>query len=382
MNVAPYPWHRLRRLTRGQARLESTVAGWIAARSRGDRLGALVGGPVRVEVVESRCDGGRVTVPQRGGQAAIGPAFDPHAARCQVRVGGTELDVRGSSLGVRRIAQRVLGGPPELAAARPLGVVERSLWALVVATALEDLGVAGEVWPELDDIGAPDHRRGTAHAGTTDMLDEESATTVELSVVLGTIPLAVELAVPPSLALRVPPPRAWPRWFETTWIDVPIVLGRCALHRDDLARLAVRSLVTLERAGEYLVSLERAGEQLVGSAVSRRKASRPVVAELGAFCGSVGLRATAGALDAEVATGYVPRDMSLPDDAHVELTVGLGTTQLSLRQLADLSLGQIIQLGRPLAGPFELRAEGRVVGRGELVEVDGELAVRIVSLGD
>jgi flagellar motor switch/type III secretory pathway protein FliN len=72
--------------------------------------------------------------------------------------------------------------------------------------------------------------------------------------------------------------------------------------------------------------------------------------------------------------------MSLPDDAHVELTVALGTTQLSLRQVVELAIGQIIQLGRPLAGPFELRAAGRIVGRGELVDVDGELGVRIVSL--
>jgi type III secretion protein Q len=74
--------------------------------------------------------------------------------------------------------------------------------------------------------------------------------------------------------------------------------------------------------------------------------------------------------------------MSMPDEAHVELTVALGTTQLTLRQVSELAIGQIVQLGRPLAGPFELRAAGRVVGRGELVDVDGELAVRIVSLGD
>jgi flagellar motor switch protein FliN len=72
--------------------------------------------------------------------------------------------------------------------------------------------------------------------------------------------------------------------------------------------------------------------------------------------------------------------MSLPDDAHVELTVALGTTQMSLRQVLDLAVGQVVQLNRPLAGPFELRAAGRVVGRGELVDVDGELGVRIVSI--
>jgi type III secretion protein Q len=74
--------------------------------------------------------------------------------------------------------------------------------------------------------------------------------------------------------------------------------------------------------------------------------------------------------------------MALPDDAHVELSVAVGTTRLSLRQLLDLSVGQVVTLGRPLAGPFEVRAQGRVLGRGELVDVDGELAVRILSLGD
>jgi flagellar motor switch/type III secretory pathway protein FliN len=53
---------------------------------------------------------------------------------------------------------------------------------------------------------------------------------------------------------------------------------------------------------------------------------------------------------------------------------------MSLRQVLDLAVGQIVTLGRPLAGPFELRAAGRLIGRGELVDVDGELGVRIVSL--
>lgn len=328
-NFSAYPFHRLRTLTRRQAQLESTLARWIAARGRGERLARLVGGSVRAEVV------------------AAG-ALDPFAARCQVRVRGAAIDVRGSGMAVRRIAQRLLGGPDELAAPRPLGVVETSLFALVVATALEDLGVAGEVVPVLDDEPGDVTR--------VERLAERGTDRVDLSVVLGDILLAVEIVAPADLLLRVPPMREPPAWLSTIVLDVPIVLGRCALARRALERLAVRSLVTLERA---------AGD-----------------AELAVLGGSVGLAGAAGALEARVATGYVPRDMSLPDEAPVELTVTLGTTRLSLRQVADLAIGQIIQLGRPLAGPFELRAEGRVLGRGELVDVDGELAVRIVSLGD
>src|SRR5262245_8384467 len=108
-NFSAYPFERLRRLSRRDAALESTVARWIAARSRGDRLAKLVGGPVRACVV----------APSR---------FDPYAARCEVRVVGAAIEVRGASAGVRAITQRLLGGPDELAAPRPLVMVERAIW--------------------------------------------------------------------------------------------------------------------------------------------------------------------------------------------------------------------------------------------------------------
>ena len=49
-------------------------------------------------------------------------------------------------------------------------------------------------------------------------------------------------------------------------------------------------------------------------------------------------------------------------------------------QGVELVVGQVVSLGRPLAGPFEVRAAGRVIGHGELVDIEGELGVRIVAL--
>jgi type III secretion protein Q len=74
--------------------------------------------------------------------------------------------------------------------------------------------------------------------------------------------------------------------------------------------------------------------------------------------------------------------MALLDEASLEVTVQLGATRLSLRQLGELAVGQIVPLGRPLAGPYEVRVAGRMVGQGELVDIDGELGVRIVSIAD
>ncbi|NVB80228.1 MAG: hypothetical protein HOV81_17675, partial [Kofleriaceae bacterium] len=249
------------------------------------------------------------------------------------------FEVRGGSLAVRRIAQRLVAGVDELAAPRPLSLVEESLWSLVVATALEDLGVPGEVWPRATSAATP-----------------PALPSIELAIAVDDLTIPVQIAAPADLPLRHPPERGIPRWADAALVDVPIVLGRCAIPRAAADRLALRNLVTLDRPlGQATLELDLLG-------------------------GVIGVRAASGAVVAEVATGYVPRDMTLPDDAHVELTVALGTTQLSLRQVFELAVGQVVPLGRPLSGPFEVRAAGRIVGKGELVDVDGELAVRIVSL--
>lgn len=329
-----YPFDQLPKLTSAGARAQSAVAGWLAARPSRDKLAALAGGPVRV--VLARSDAATAVGHARGAASIRDRAatFDPFAGRAELRIAGASIDVLGSSRAIRRLAQKLLGGPAELDAPRPLTHVEEAVWALVVATAVEDLGVSAEV------IG---HRESGSRG----------ALVIALDVQLGDIACAVEIDAP-GLDLHAPPVRPLPGWAARATLDVPVVLGRCALPREALGQLAARDIITLERP---------AGD-----------------AELVIFGGAVGLKGTPNAVSAAASTGYVPRDMSLPDDAHVELTVALGTTQLSLRQVLDLAVGQVVQLGRPLAGPFELRAAGRIVGRGELVDVDGELGVRIVSI--
>jgi len=304
-------------LSRREANAQSLVARWLAARrSSLPRLEQVVG-PARVTLARTKLE-------------------DPYAARCTVVVGGAAFEARASSGGIKRITQQLLGGPDELAAPRPLTFAETAIWCSLVETALEDVGVAAQVWPS-----------------PTSPSPTSPASRIDLAVVLGDIPLAVAIDVPADLELRVPPAASPPAWTERMKLDATIVIGRCAVHREDLAHLRTRSLITIDRA-----------------------------LELEVLGGTLGLRAEARAVVAEVTTGYVRRPVSLPDNAHVELTVALGTTQLSLRQVSELSIGQIVSLGRPLAGPFELRAAGRLVGKGELVDVDGELAVRIVSVGD
>jgi hypothetical protein len=262
---------------------------------------------------------------------ALASAFDPHAAVAEVRTGGASILVACAARPIRALAQRMLGGQAELAAPRALTAAEEAIWVLVVAAAVEDTGVRAEVWPAAQRV-----------PGLTTHLALELA-------IEGLATWTIVAYVPRSMSVRVPPPRALPEWA----FDLPIVVGRCLLDRASVARLAVRDVITVER-------------------------------ELSLVAGDVAIALTAApqAMEARVAIGYVPAPMSpaLADTAQLELTVQLGTTRMSLRQLGELAPGAIVPLGRPLAGPFEVRAAGRLIGRGELVDVDGELGVRIVSL--
>jgi type III secretion system YscQ/HrcQ family protein len=68
---------------------------------------------------------------------------------------------------------------------------------------------------------------------------------------------------------------------------------------------------------------------------------------------------------------------SLPVRMHVVLS----QTELSLADLNGLTAGSIIELGRGKNDPVYLAANGKLIGNGELVEVDGKLGVRITGWG-
>lgn len=66
----------------------------------------------------------------------------------------------------------------------------------------------------------------------------------------------------------------------------------------------------------------------------------------------------------------------------VQLTCEIGRLTLPAREILELRPGAVLPVGRPLAGPVDLTAGGRVIARGELVDVEGEIGVRITELAD
>jgi flagellar motor switch protein FliM len=67
-------------------------------------------------------------------------------------------------------------------------------------------------------------------------------------------------------------------------------------------------------------------------------------------------------------------------DVPVPLIVELGRINCHARDIMYMRVGQILELNRSPHEPLELVVNSQSVGRGELVEVEGKLGIRIISL--
>ncbi len=71
-----------------------------------------------------------------------------------------------------------------------------------------------------------------------------------------------------------------------------------------------------------------------------------------------------------------------PDQLPVQLTFEVGRLEITLAELRGLGPGSVLELGRNLAGAVHISAQGRPVGQGELVDVEGMVGVKVVRLFD
>lgn len=85
------------------------------------------------------------------------------------------------------------------------------------------------------------------------------------------------------------------------------------------------------------------------------------------------------AAEAEMSDGETGGLVEAIGDVPVVVRVEIGEARMAAREWADLARGDVIALGRRIGEPVVLRVGGVPIARGELVEVDGEVGVRIVE---
>ena len=85
-----------------------------------------------------------------------------------------------------------------------------------------------------------------------------------------------------------------------------------------------------------------------------------------------------GALPAPVSA----RKLNRIHNVEMALTVAIGHTRLSVRDVLDLEPGKIIELDRSAGAPADIMLNGRLIAHGEIVVVDQDYAVKITRILD
>jgi len=72
--------------------------------------------------------------------------------------------------------------------------------------------------------------------------------------------------------------------------------------------------------------------------------------------------------------------LDLVMDIPVEITVELGETQMSLREVMQLAPGSVIELNKKADEPVNLYVNRKLVAQGEVVLVDNSLGIKITTV--
>ncbi|MBH1988928.1 MAG: FliM/FliN family flagellar motor switch protein [Myxococcaceae bacterium] len=68
------------------------------------------------------------------------------------------------------------------------------------------------------------------------------------------------------------------------------------------------------------------------------------------------------------------------ENLSVQVTIELARKWMTFQQIGELKAGQTLELAQKISDPVQLMVAGQLMGQGELVEIEGQLGVKILSL--
>jgi flagellar motor switch protein FliN/FliY len=83
-----------------------------------------------------------------------------------------------------------------------------------------------------------------------------------------------------------------------------------------------------------------------------------------------------------VTVAPIARGLEMLHGVIMDVTVELGRTRMSVRELLALSPGTVLELDRAAGSPADLLVNGRLIARGEVVVVDEDFGLRVTEIVD
>ncbi|KAA0019194.1 flagellar motor switch protein FliN [Salinicola corii] len=75
-----------------------------------------------------------------------------------------------------------------------------------------------------------------------------------------------------------------------------------------------------------------------------------------------------------------PRDLGVVMDIPVKLSVELGRTRITIKQLLELAQGSVVELDGLAGEPMDILINGYLIAQGEVVVVDDKYGIRITEI--
>jgi flagellar motor switch/type III secretory pathway protein FliN len=371
--VRPFPWESLDAVTHAEVGTFRDARRWLVRHARPDAVGhafrALFDGEIEVRV-------GRIQ------PADARPTSADDIAVLVAAAEGTAYPIlieAERALALQVVARALRRPPPTVVsdATEPLSRVAGAFGAVLMAVLRRaHAGVATRVL-----------RAGPASETSPQSLaclgPEPCA--ISLTVLLENDAFAARALVSPAAVLSSPAPpwntRSLAELGDTPLL-VPVVAATTRIGRADLESL---------RPGDAI--LPRPGERIWPLSEGTR-ADEPSPVWLSPPSSEVGIRGRLAPDGRLVLTGGLeslvdaeaPMDpdanaalVSVLAEAPVVVRVEIGEAQMSAREWATVGRGDVIPLGRRVGEPVILRVGGVPVARGELVQIDGEVGVRVVE---
>ncbi|GEM_PF-4990963 len=96
-------------------------------------------------------------------------------------------------------------------------------------------------------------------------------------------------------------------------------------------------------------------------------------------------RRTATAAKTKPAASALPEKfganlLGMTADIPVQVVAVLGKTAITMQELLQMEPDQLISFGTPVSTAVDLVANGKLLAKGELIEIEGQLGVKIVKM--